>query len=87
MHNSIPAMYDRREYARAGALMSYGGSVLDVHYQIGVYVGRILNGEKPSDLPVMRPAEYHLIINLKTAKALGLTVPSTLLAFAHEVIE
>jgi ABC-type uncharacterized transport system substrate-binding protein len=82
---TISAIYDRREYASAGALMSYGGSILDLHYQIGVYVGRILNGEKPANLSVMRPAKYHLVINLNTAKALGLTIP--LLVAANEVIE
>jgi putative ABC transport system substrate-binding protein len=84
---AVPAIYQGREFAAAGGLMSYGPSLADAYRIVGVYTGRVLKGEKPADLPVQQQSKVHFIVNLKTARSLGLTIPLPLLGLADEVIE
>jgi putative tryptophan/tyrosine transport system substrate-binding protein len=87
VQHRVPAVYQRREFAAAGGLVSYGTNIADTHRLVGLYAGRVLKGEKPADLPVQQATKVELYINLKTAKALGITVPISLLGRANEVIE
>jgi len=87
VRHTLPAIYEFRQFAAAGGLVSYGGSLTDAYRLVGLYTGQILKGEKPSDLPVQRATKVEMIMNLRTAKVLGLTVPQSLLGRADEVIE
>ena len=87
IRHAIPAAYQFRTFAEAGGLISYGTDLADSYFQVGIYTSRILKGERPADMPVQRAEKFEMIINLRTAKALGLTVPTRLLARADEVVE
>jgi len=87
LQHQIPAIYQFRAFTAAGGLLSYGGSITDAYHQAGVYAARVLKGDSPADLPVQQSTKVELIVNLKTAKALGVTVPLTLLGRADEIIE